>query len=204
MARTLRTERYGAREYASVPSLYARCMEGTEDEFVIAVDGQEVPAEASDSYFSLMRRFSLGFAFFPYCEAFGDANFSFGRPNPILEVTLEDGSVVDCARQLNPGVMFFSRDFLFGVEMDCSVGSAFLEKFVDDLASVGGLPSNGVFIDVHGSYCMMPKYRRARVLMGRSHQQQVSALGITLDSGVANVVEWLRTRSAVDDARKVR
>lgn len=184
-------------DYGAIPQLVSRGLTLGGGPLMVAVEGQEVPEEAAEAYLAMMRRFSLGFAFFPYCMAFPGVNRAFGRPNPIMEVTAEDGSVVDCARQVNPGLMFFDPERMFGVRFDDTVGSAFMEKFVDDLASVGGIPSNGMFLDVHGSSSMVPEYRRSAVQVGRDHDLDVRALNLKVDSRTDAVVERIRQSVAM-------
>ena len=183
---------YDMAEFSMLPRLLNKHLECGKN-FAMSVHGQSIPDETFDAYFKFIGDFGVGFSFFPYCEMMPSVNRAFGKPNPLMDITLRNKMKVNAVRQVNCGAMFFDCSKLSGMRFDETLKFSFVDKFVDDIASIGAIPSNGVMLDVYESWNLFPRYKRIPFKQHQQYEEEIAKSGIVLDNDTAKVVKWLNT-----------
>lgn len=181
---------YNTQVFQNLPSIINKRIDKG-GKFCFAINGQTVSKEVSEAYFDMMDDFNIGFAFYPYSECIKTVNTVFGKYNPILEIRMVDGTYVHAVRQINYGAMFFDCEKFDSIKLDENMKFAFMDKFADDLASTGAIPSNGMFIDLFESWTYFKPYRKSVMQYTPEYQKEIENSGIKLDNDTSRILKFI-------------
>lgn len=160
--------------------------------FCFAVIGQNVSDDAFIAYYEFMKKFEIGFAFYPYSEVIESSSNVFGKRNPLIEIKMVNGEKLHVARQINFGAMFFDPLTIGGMKLDPKYKFAFMDKFADDIASIGAIPTNGMFLDVYESWRLFSKYRRGGIQCDiKKYSEEIFDMKIALDNTTSRIVKHI-------------
>ena len=183
---------YDVNDFGSLPILINDMLDRGGNIFCFAVNGQRVSDEAFEAYENLMKKFEIGFAFYPYSEVINSTSNVFEKRNPLIEITMVNGDKIHVARQINFGAMFFNPELIEGMRIDVEYKYAFMDKFADDLASIGAIPTNGMFIDVYESWKLFSKYRRGHIACDmKQYHNELKKSGIVLDNDTSKLIKHI-------------
>ena len=183
---------YDPASFSNLPSLINEMIDRSNSIFCFAVIGQNVSDDAFKAYSEFMKKFEIGFAFYPYSEVIESSSNVFGRRNPLIEIEMINGEKLHVARQINFGAMFFDPEMFSGMKLDTKYKFAFMDKFVDDIASIGAIPTNGMFLDIYESWKLFSKYRRGGIQCdSKKYSEEISDMKLTLDNTTSKIVKHI-------------
>lgn len=182
---------YKPEEFSCLPHKINQLLdECSNNRVLVHVEGHPTSDETERLYCRLMDKFDLCTVFYPYSEAFPNANIAIGRKNPLAEIKLFSQGYVDAVRFINAGWMIFDSKRIGSIRFNEDLKVRFLDDFFDRCAQRNLLPSNGIFIDVHNSWNYFQRYRLAPITINKKDfDQESEKLNINLDGTTQKILK---------------